>query len=110
MQRCGDWAIERVTKRLPIHTIGHSTLSIDAFVERLRAGQVPKGQQERVAIMCAEALWWRCHRRIVADWLIAADETVRHIMSTSIDDARLNAGVLLGPDGTVTYPAEADAQ
>ena len=42
MQRCGDWAIERVTKRLPIHTIGHSTLSIDAFVERLRAGRVTR--------------------------------------------------------------------
>ena len=42
MQRCGDWAIERVTKRLPIHTIGHSTLSVDAFVERLRAGQVTR--------------------------------------------------------------------
>ncbi len=33
------------------------------------------------AIMCAEAVWWRCHRRIVADHLIARGIEVRHIMS-----------------------------
>ena len=69
-----------------------------------------KAQRERVAIMCAEAVWWRCHRRIVADWLIAAGESVRHIMSSRIEDARLNAGAAIGPEGTVTYPARADAQ
>ena len=35
------------------------------------------------AIMCAEAVWWRCHRRIIADYLIAAGETVFHIMATN---------------------------
>jgi hypothetical protein len=30
--------------------------------------------------MCAEAVWWQCHRRIIADYLIAADEMVFHIM------------------------------
>jgi uncharacterized protein (DUF488 family) len=30
--------------------------------------------------MCAEAAWWRCHRRIIADYLIAAGETVFHIL------------------------------
>ncbi len=29
------------------------------------------GETQRVAIMCAEAVWWRCHRRIVADHLLA---------------------------------------
>jgi uncharacterized protein (DUF488 family) len=32
------------------------------------------------ALMCAEGLWWRCHRRIVADYLLAAGDAVRHIM------------------------------
>ncbi|WP_313196148.1 DUF488 domain-containing protein [Shinella zoogloeoides] len=36
--------------------------------------------EERVAIMCAEAVWWRCHRRIIADYLIAAGRTVFHLM------------------------------
>ena len=34
-----------------------------------------------VAVMCAEALWWRCHRMLVADALVAQAVDVRHIMS-----------------------------
>jgi uncharacterized protein (DUF488 family) len=50
----------------------------DAFhagLEYLRARQKP------CAIMCAEAVWWRCHRRIIADYLLTAGEEVRHIMA-----------------------------
>src|SRR5690606_23770756 len=36
------------------------------------------GARQRTAIMCAEAVWWRCHRRIIADYLLAAGETVFH--------------------------------
>ena len=35
------------------------------------------------AIMCAEAVWWRCHRQLVADALVARGITVRHIATTS---------------------------
>jgi len=38
------------------------------------------GHSHTTAIMCAEAVWWRCHRRIIADYLLAAGENVRHIM------------------------------
>jgi len=31
--------------------------------------------------MCAEAVWWRCHRRIVADHLLARHVPVAHILS-----------------------------
>jgi uncharacterized protein (DUF488 family) len=31
-------------------------------------------------VMCAESLWWRCHRRLLADALLAAGCDVRHIM------------------------------
>ena len=33
----------------------------------------------RTAIMCAEAVWWRCHRRIVADYLLLRGRTVVHL-------------------------------
>jgi len=46
-----------------------------------RIGVTLPGAARRSAIMCAEALWWRCHRRIIADYLIAAGETVFHILS-----------------------------
>ena len=35
----------------------------------------------RVAVMCAEAQWWRCHRRLIADALVVRSIEVRHIMS-----------------------------
>ncbi len=36
---------------------------------------------DRVAMMCAEAVWWRCHRSMIADWFKARGWTVLHIMS-----------------------------
>jgi uncharacterized protein (DUF488 family) len=36
-----------------------------------------------VALMCAEAVWWRCHRALVADYLKSVGVTVRHIMSAT---------------------------
>ena len=37
--------------------------------------------QRRVAVMCAEAVWWRCHRMLLSDALTARGVDVRHIMS-----------------------------
>lgn len=36
--------------------------------------------EQRVAVMCAEAVWWRCHRSLISDYLKAAGHTVIHIM------------------------------
>ena len=64
------------------------------------------GLTERCVIMCAEAVWWRCHRRIIADYLIAAGEAVFHVMGpTRIEPARMTPAAKPGPDGTLTYPA-----
>jgi len=38
-------------------------------------------RERRTAIMCAEAVWWRCHRSLIADYLKADDVTVTHILS-----------------------------
>ncbi|HEX4112618.1 MAG TPA: DUF488 domain-containing protein [Stellaceae bacterium] len=59
------------------------------------------------AIMCAEAVWWRCHRRIIADYLLAEGIPVAHIMGLNkIDPAKPTPGVRSLPDGTLVYPAE----
>jgi uncharacterized protein (DUF488 family) len=61
------------------------------------------GHATTCAIMCAEAVWWRCHRRIIADYLIAAGETVCHILGPGhVDPARLTQAARAGPDG-LTY-------
>jgi uncharacterized protein (DUF488 family) len=58
------------------------------------------------AIMCAEAVWWRCHRRIVTDYLLNAGAEVRHIMDRGkIDPASPTPGAEPQPDGTILYPA-----
>jgi uncharacterized protein (DUF488 family) len=65
-----------------------------------------EGRQQRCVIMCAETVWWRCHRRIVADYLIAAGESVFHIMGPGrVEPARLTPGAVIQPGATVVYPA-----
>jgi uncharacterized protein (DUF488 family) len=67
-----------------------------------------RGRERRCAIMCAEAVWWRCHRRIITDYLLAAGEEVKHILGKShVDVASLTPGAVVRNDGTVVYPAHA---
>lgn len=64
------------------------------------------GRKRRCAIMCSEAVWWRCHRRLVTDYLIARGEAVFHILGPGrLEPASLTPGAALQADGTVTYPA-----
>ena len=65
-----------------------------------------KAKAERVAIMCSESLWWRCHRRIVTDYLLAAGYDVRHIMDHGkIEPATLTPGAEPQAGGAILYPA-----
>jgi uncharacterized protein (DUF488 family) len=64
-------------------------------------------KKQTVAIMCAEAVWWRCHRRIIADYLLAGGADVVHIMDKGkLEPARLTEGAVPRPDGTVLYAAD----
>ncbi len=58
------------------------------------------------SVMCAEAVWWRCHRRIVADHLLAHGETVFHLMGEGrLEPAHLTPGAVVRDDASVVYPA-----
>jgi uncharacterized protein (DUF488 family) len=78
-----------------------------AQTAEFRAGLVALVREARkvpTAIMCAEAVWWRCHRRIVADFLIARRIEVHHIMSeTSAPEAELTPFAKI-VRGRVHYP------
>lgn len=66
---------------------------------------IEQGRTQRCAMMCSEAVWWRCHRRIVADHLLARGEAVIHIMEKGrLDPARLTPGAVIRADGSVVYP------
>ena len=61
---------------------------------------------QSTAMMCAEALWWRCHRRLVADRLVLAGETVCHIAADGRTAAhQLTEFAEVSADGQLTYPA-----
>jgi len=61
-------------------------------------------RDERCAIMCAEAVWWRCHRRIIADYLLARGVAVIHIMGgAKLEPATLTPRARTRPDGTILY-------
>jgi len=66
-----------------------------------------RGEHNRCVIMCAEAVWWRCHRRIIADYLLGQGERVMHILGPGhVDEASLTPGAIVGGDGRIIYPAE----
>jgi uncharacterized protein (DUF488 family) len=69
---------------------------------------IAQGQHQNTAIMCAEAVWWRCHRRIIADYLLAAGEPVFHILSAeSIKPATMTPSARPTPDGRLVYDGAA---
>lgn len=80
------------------------TAAFDAGVDEL----VALGKNERVAIMCAEAVPWRCHRSLIGDALLVRGIEVLDIMSEK--DARVHTLTRFARvDGLrVSYPAEDD--
>jgi uncharacterized protein (DUF488 family) len=60
------------------------------------------------AIMCAEAVWWRCHRRIVADYLLLEGRSVFHLMGEGRKDSAKMTPAARERDGHLVYPAPAE--
>jgi len=64
------------------------------------------GRERRCVIMCSEAVWWRCHRRIIADYLLARGEEVLHLMEKGrLEPAKPTPGSVARQDGSVVYPS-----
>jgi uncharacterized protein (DUF488 family) len=59
-----------------------------------------------VAMMCSEYVWWRCHRRLIADFAVLAHGVpVHHLLPDGrLMDHEPSAGAQLGPDGVVRWP------
>jgi uncharacterized protein (DUF488 family) len=84
-----------------------------AFTEAL-AWLVETSRGRVTSIMCAESLWWRCHRRMIADALTAAGHDVRHLLgagpeSRSVGEHRLHPAARL-EGGRVVYDVEEPEQ
>ena len=57
------------------------------------------------AIMCAEAVWWRCHRRIIADYLLERGLPVVHLMGGNRSEPARLTPAATERDGHLVYPA-----
>ena len=63
-------------------------------------------EQRRCAIMCSEAVWWRCHRRIVADYLLKDGVPVFHLMDPAkVEPAKPTEAATISGERLV-YPAQ----
>ena len=79
----------------------------DAFREglaRLRA----LARDKRCAVMCSEAVWWRCHRRIIADYLLHSGDAVFHIVGAKrVEPAQMTPSAKPNADNSLTYRSSA---
>ena len=65
-----------------------------------------KARESTTAIMCAEAVFWRCHRKLVSDFLTANGIEVKHIIgSGKLLEHKLTEGAVITESKNVEYPA-----
>jgi uncharacterized protein (DUF488 family) len=66
-------------------------------------------EQKPTAMMCSEAVFWRCHRRLVSDYFLANGIVVQHIFPNgTVRPHELTEGARI-ENGGVTYPGEAES-
>lgn len=103
-----DPAVNGFWQNKSFHRYADYALSND-FIDGLDALIELAGNERLPVIMCAEAVWWRCHRRIIADFLLARDIPVSHLMPDGrLNEASQTAGAVVD-DGVLTYPESGDS-
>ena len=78
----------RRTPRKDSHNTAWKNASFRAYADHMETEEFRKGVEDllevaanaRTAVMCAEALWWRCHRRLISDYLKTEGHGVIHIL------------------------------
>jgi uncharacterized protein (DUF488 family) len=84
--------------------------------KEFEAGLVELNQRRkkrRVCVMCSEAVWWRCHRRMIADAEAARGIAVKHVMSEKVAKRHEVTEFALvqkrkGRTPVITYPSESE--
>lgn len=79
-------------------------VALAGLVERARSGDV-------LAVMCAETLWWRCHRRLISDALVVAGIRVIHLIDEkSTHEHSLHEAARVEDDGSIVYDVGVDRE
>jgi uncharacterized protein (DUF488 family) len=93
---------------------GWRNLSFRGYADHLGTEEFARGMRElralaarkRTAIMCAEALWWRCHRSLISDVLKADGWKVVHILDATSSSEHPYSSPARIIDGRLAYPAD----
>ena len=97
---------------------GWENATFRGFADYMQTESFEKGLAElialadgtKVALMCAEALPWRCHRSLIADALMVRGITVMHIMSRTAANEHTLTPFAKVNGTTITYPGDAPLQ
>jgi uncharacterized protein (DUF488 family) len=101
----------RRTPRKDSHNTAWKNASFRAYADHMESEEFRKGVKDllelaanaRTAVMCAESLWWRCHRSLISDYLKAEGHTVIHILSESKTEEHPFTSAARIVDGELCY-------
>ena len=101
----------RRTPRADSHNTSWRNSSFRAYADHMETEEFQKGvngllevaRDARTAVMCAEALWWRCHRSLIADYLKAAGHSVVHIIDETKTEEHPFTSAARIVDGELSY-------
>jgi uncharacterized protein (DUF488 family) len=94
---------------------GWENASFQGYADHMETPEFAEGldhlealaRQAPTAVMCAEAPWWRCHRRMIADAMLAAGWEVLHVMPGGrTTEHELTPFAVRGEDGRLRYPPQ----
>ena len=96
--------------------VGLETPGFRSYADHMLTAEFRKAVQELLslatrlptAIMCAERFYWKCHRRILCDFLVAHDVSVVHVIEPdTVKPHSLTPGAIIREDASVIYPSPA---
>ncbi len=101
----------RRTPRGDSHNSAWKNASFRAYADHMESEEFKKGVKDllelaasaRTAVMCAESLWWRCHRSLISDYLKAEGHTVIHILSETKTEEHPFTSAARIVDGELSY-------
>jgi uncharacterized protein (DUF488 family) len=101
----------RRTARKDSHNTAWRNAQFRGYADHMETDEFKEGikvllelaASSRTAIMCAEAIWWRCHRGLIADYLKAAGHTVIHIINEKKTEEHPYTSAAGIVDGELSY-------
>jgi uncharacterized protein (DUF488 family) len=101
----------RRTPRADSHNTAWKNASFRAYADHMESEEFKKGVKNlrelaaktETAVMCAESLWWRCHRSLISDYLKAEGHTVIHILSENKTEEHPFTSAARIVDGSLSY-------